>query len=127
MRRAGLLLFALPLVGCGSYRKDVETICFAPERVAREADADPSRRATLIAEYLSQNLQTSEGRKLMGAMAAVEPAMQPELLQHEARRAGLSSCPLAEEESAHATFQPTATPNANPGPGQLRILPTPQR
>ena len=94
----GALLLAL--AGCGSFKDDLRAICFAPEDPvlqAELAELAPDARQKRMGQYMEERVRTSEGRRLMEALAHASPSGRNELLAKEARKAGLDRCPIAEQ------------------------------
>jgi hypothetical protein len=98
---------ALGLAGCTSYAKDLKVICEAPDRV-QGADPDPAMRAVQLAEYISQNLGSKDGRATFSAIANMNPRDKATLLRDEARAQGLSRCAFADLMDSYAAGEPEA-------------------
>lgn len=89
-------LAALLLAGCGTYKKDVQTMCDAPDRASIPPGSDVFAKNIAMAEWVDTHLSTSEGKRTFTALAAVEPHKKAELLRAEATKNGIGSCALAD-------------------------------
>ncbi len=91
---ASLGLVASLLAGCHRYRGDVEAVCDAEQRTAKQGATKLEQldRAVLA---IGPTLRTPQGKKLAARLMAegVDPG---KLLQAEAGRAGVTSCALAD-------------------------------
>jgi hypothetical protein len=86
---------ARPFVTDG-YRKDIEALC----NVMHLSGADqqpPDARQVLIAMWLGPHITTDEGHAYLIAIQPLHGEAKAAELEGEARRVGLSSCPLAAE------------------------------
>ena len=91
-----LLLFALVLGGCGSLKKDLQTMCEAPTRASLPADTDPADRATLMAGWIDGHLSSDEGRAFFSSVAAIDPIDRAGIIRAEAAKQGITTCAWAE-------------------------------
>ena len=102
---ASLLLFSFGCdkgkEGSSEYHKGIEMICFAEQKAGVEGIADPSERAMKIANYLKANLKDEKAMKLMRSFATMAPESRGAHLREEAKKAGLESCPMADEAAGH--------------------------
>lgn len=91
---------ALPLVlllsGCGSYRKDLQTMCDAPEKSGARDAPEPAEKASKMAKYISDNLSTAEAKTLFRAVAVAAPQEKSKLLRAELDKVGIGQCGLLE-------------------------------
>jgi hypothetical protein len=83
--------------GKSEYHKGIEMICFAEQKAGAEGITDPSERAMKIANYLKANLKDEKAMKLMQSFATMAPDSRGTRLREEAKKAGLASCPMADE------------------------------
>jgi len=112
MRQLALLTVVVLLAGCGSYKKDLATICDAPNQAAITA-TDPSERVTLLAAWIDQRIKTDEARNLFSALANASPNDKSTMLREEAKKNGIASCPLADVfEPAPKPAEPVVLPKA---------------
>lgn len=91
-----LALVALGLVGCSSYKKDLQTMCDAPSKATIPPGADASQKAVAMAAYIDDNIKSSEGRATFSGLAAVSPSEKGRTLRAEATKNGITSCALAD-------------------------------
>jgi hypothetical protein len=76
--------------------RDVDRICNAVEQSG--VDKDPSaNRQVFVAQWLGANIESGDGRNFLVSLARVEGEAKATLLEEQARRVGLSGCPLAAE------------------------------
>ncbi len=102
-------MLALQLVACSSSKKkpvekdpyaaDIEQICDAEER-SGALDQDPSVRSVQVAAWLADHLVTDQSRQLLGRLATLSPADKATALAAEAKKLGISPCPMAQVWSA---------------------------
>ena len=86
---------SLLLCACGSYKKDLQTMCDAPTRVELR-DADPAMKATALAEYISKNISTKEAKELFASLANVAPDQKQQVVRAELDKVGIGKCTLLE-------------------------------
>lgn len=79
-----------------AYKADFEALCDVINR-SGTAELEPNERAMKIAAWLGSNLKTQDGRKFLSKMRPLQGTAKADLLDEEARRLGLSGCPLAAE------------------------------
>jgi hypothetical protein len=102
MRSLSLLALAWCLSGCGSYKKDLQTLCDAPKNAPGVQNANPADRATVMASWVDKNLGSTEGRNLFRGLASVDPAEKGKVLREAAQSEGLTSCAWADDFEAGA-------------------------
>lgn len=90
----GAALLASLLVGCGSAKSDFDTVCNSEARVGATGNtpADYTKAMTWAAE----NVKTDEVKKFMASLATIDPSSKAGALRHEAAKAGVSPCQLAD-------------------------------
>lgn len=79
-----------------AYKQDIATVC----EVVQRSGADklpPGDRAPSIAMWLGPNIQTNAGRDFLAAIQPLTGEAKAAALELEAKRVGLSGCPLAAE------------------------------
>lgn len=91
-----LLILGLVLTGCGSLKKDVQTMCDAPTRASLPADANPADKATLLAGWIDGHLSSDEGRAFFVSVAAIDPIDRADIIRAEAAKQGITTCAWAE-------------------------------
>jgi hypothetical protein len=92
------------------YRGEVADICFAEER-SGALEQPGEQRMIIVAQWLGTRIHTQQGRDLLAAVARASPAEKVTLLQAEAARLDLASCPLAQSWGGGAPGTPApATP-----------------
>lgn len=101
---------AAPVSAEARYQAEVADICFAEERSGALEQAEGERLMT-VAQWLGTRIQTQQGRDFLAAVARAGATEKATLLQAEATRVGLASCPLVQRWSgvtpAAATGAPT--------------------
>jgi len=107
-----------------SYRADINTLC----DVVRLSGADQKpkeERWPIVAMYLGPHLTTAEANEFLVAIQPLPADAKALALETEAKRVGLSGCPLANEwrEAARAAAEqtgsapePTGNAPAQPAP-----------
>jgi hypothetical protein len=90
------------------YQDEVADICFAEERSGALAE-DEGARIMVVAQWLGTRIHTQQGRDFLAAVARATPAEKAALLQAEATRLGLASCPLVQSWSGTAPAADPAT------------------
>lgn len=95
------LCFAFLCTGCMSGKRDLETICRAPEHVRAPAKEKVSATAVRYANYVTRHLDSASGQDLWNAVWQAKPGKKANVLRQEAKRAGLRSCPLADWYAAN--------------------------
>lgn len=78
------------------YAEDIKRVCNAKE-LSGAANANPSEAPMLMATYLKGALTTKKAMDLMASMASLTPSARSAKLREEAKKAGLATCPLADE------------------------------
>lgn len=76
------------------YQTEVADICFAEER-SGAVQHDEGERLMIVAQWLGTRIITQPGRDFLASIARASPDEKAPLLQAEARRVGLDSCPVA--------------------------------
>lgn len=104
--RVLVALAVVALTGCGSYKKDLQTMCDAPSKATIPPGVPPSEQAVAMATYIDDHLQTSEGRATFSGLAAVSPDDRAKLLRTEASKNGITSCALADFYEANTVQKP---------------------
>ena len=98
------LVFILALAACqkgrepasDAYAADIDAICHQEER-SGALDKPPDQRDPLTTAYwLERNLKTTDGRKFAASIFPLKPADKGARLAAEAKRVGLTKCPIAE-------------------------------
>ena len=77
------------------YQAEVADICFAEER-SGALQQDEGQRLMLVAQWLGTRIHTQQGRDFLAGVARAPAAEKGNLLQVEATRVGLASCPLVQ-------------------------------
>ena len=75
------------------YAKDIEALC---DVIARSGAPDDDSRTLLIANWLAANLRTPESRQFLIKIQPLVGDQKASALDSEAKRVGLTKCPLAE-------------------------------
>lgn len=112
------------LVGCQSFEKGMEELCEAPSRCSTCANPDPAMRQMSIAEHIGKSVSNGEVKELLKAVAMADPSTKAELLETEARRAGLASCALADDvRQSHAEEAAGGGPPDEGEPAEVAVVP----
>lgn len=77
------------------YPAEVADICFAEERSGALHQGE-GERMMIVAQWLGTRIRTQEGRDFLARVARASAAEKATLLQAEATRLGLASCPLVQ-------------------------------
>jgi hypothetical protein len=78
------------------YATDVEHLCNALKYSG--ADQQPAgAHQMMVAQWLGPNLKTQEIHTFLARFQSLDPAAKKQALLDEARKVGLSGCPLADE------------------------------
>jgi hypothetical protein len=85
----------LLLVGCGDFKKDVQSICDAANDGTVLAAAGPER-VKALGEAMGKNVDSSDGKKLVTTLNGAPNDVKSKILQAEASKAGLKRCATAD-------------------------------
>jgi hypothetical protein len=85
----------LVLSACGSYKKDLQMMCDAPNQ-AQFANAEAADKATVLAKHISDHLSTSQGKELFGALGPMSPENKVKAIRAELDKNGIGECTLLE-------------------------------
>jgi hypothetical protein len=91
-----LLLLAFVLAGCGSLKKDMQTMCDAPTRASVPADVNPADKGTLLAQWIDEHLSSDDGRAFFKSVAAIDPIDRVSIIRAEAAKQGITTCAWAD-------------------------------
>lgn len=91
-KRAAVLLFWVG--ACGSYKKDMATICALPG--APTPGVTAAEKLTLAVSQTSAQLSSREGRDFLNSLDKLPPSLRVAALRHEARAQGVGPCAFAE-------------------------------
>jgi hypothetical protein len=79
-----------------AYQRDIDRLCHAQEH-SGALQLEPGYRPVAIAQWLAENLETDEVRKVLGEFQRAEtPSAKQAILEREAAAVGLPHCPLAD-------------------------------
>ena len=105
MRRLTVAAICLALAGAAcsrgkesgptAYQRDIDRLCHAQTHSGAD-ELDPGQRPVAIAQWLSENLETSEVREVLVEFQAGTPEQKRAILEREAAEVGLPDCPLAD-------------------------------
>jgi hypothetical protein len=79
-----------PPAAAGSYREDVQRVCFAEKNSGVDATKDTHK----VEQYAKEHLDTPEGAKWFTELTAKGVADRASGLSDEAKRLGIADCPL---------------------------------
>ncbi|ACY17124.1 mucin-associated surface protein (MASP) [Haliangium ochraceum DSM 14365] len=83
------------------YAAEMADICHAEER-SGALELSEAERPFTVAQWLGGRVRSDEGRAFLGALAQVSAAAKPDVLDAEAAKLGLDTCPLADRWRAQA-------------------------
>jgi hypothetical protein len=86
---------AAPVDPQEQYKAELSDLCFGEER-SGAMDQPEAQRAMFMAQWLGTRIHTQQGRDFLAQVARAAPAEKAALLQAEATRLGLPSCPLVQ-------------------------------
>ncbi len=78
------------------YVGDIENLCNVVER-SGSTDLEPNDRIYKTATWLAGNLKTEDARKFLAKIQPLDREAKATALETEAKRVGLTGCPLAAE------------------------------
>src|SRR5688572_4295190 len=76
--------------------RDVHRICNSVELSGVDQQPDANRQLA-VAQWLGANIESVDGRNFLVALARVEGEAKVKVLEEQARRVGLATCPLSAE------------------------------
>jgi hypothetical protein len=79
-----------------AYRKDIDSLCNVVHLSGADEQPQEARQA-MIAMWLGPHITTEDGHKYLIAIQPLQGEAKANELEAEARRVGLSGCPLAAE------------------------------
>jgi hypothetical protein len=96
--RALLLVIPVVLAGCMSEaeKKDIANICFAADRSGANAEKSSSEKATKMAAFLKENLQTDTWKSFFKKAATMDEGKRTLTIRRAADEAGIKDCPILE-------------------------------
>lgn len=106
----------LLVVGCGGYKRDVETVCNVRARVKIPPGTDAAQIEERIKAYLFVEIHSPKAKKVFLSLATMTDEAKLALLRKEAAAEGLASCPLADEVEAALAAQKAKAAAAPPPP-----------
>ena len=97
MKRIVLVLaVVVAATGC-SAKGDFEKICNAEKLSGAAAETEPSQKAMKMAQWIGENVHSSDAKNAMSALASVSPDDKERLLKQAAHEAGYDGpCPIAD-------------------------------
>ncbi|MBP6633063.1 MAG: energy transducer TonB [Kofleriaceae bacterium] len=126
--RCSLALVAVVIgVGCDgeggqTFRQGVEAICTA-EQTSNATEVAPADRDRVISAWVAQHVRNQEALAVFGSLAGRPTTEHAAILAAAAKKAGLTTCPLAERRVDDPVVRqadptpPTTPPPAPPAPG----------
>ncbi len=79
-----------------AYKADIEALCDVVNR-SGTADVDPGDRTMKIATWLGTQLKTQDARRFLSKIRPIKGPAKGEAIEAEAKRLGITTCPLADE------------------------------
>lgn len=94
-------LAAVVVLGCASYKRDMENACHAVERSkVRELPIKEEDVLTVAASWAAERARTPEGQRIWNTVGNVTPLSKAEVFRDAAKEAGIVDCPFADEVHA---------------------------
>jgi hypothetical protein len=78
------------------YKTDIENLCDVEKRSGAD-QLEPAQRNPTIAMWLGPNIKTTAGHQFLVQIQPLQGADKAQALEVEAKRVGISDCPLATE------------------------------
>jgi hypothetical protein len=78
------------------YKADIENLCDVEKRSGAD-QLEPAQRNPTIAMWLGPNIKTTAGHQFLVQIQPLQGADKAQALDTEAKRVGISECPLATE------------------------------
>lgn len=78
-----------------SFQEGMQRLCDSIQQV--DSDLDPSSRQVAIAKWIDENVKNTQVRELFSIMGEVPPSKRAGMMQAAAAKAGLESCPIADQ------------------------------
>jgi hypothetical protein len=78
------------------YKTDIENLCDVEKRSGAD-QLEPAQRNPTIAMWLGPNIKTTAGHQFLVQIQPLQGAEKAQALEVEAKRVGISECPLATE------------------------------
>ena len=79
-----------------SFAEGIRAFCEAPARVKAELEAEPSRKATILALEVRRSVTNEEAKAAIAHLGALAPEAKDESLRDLLARAGVERCPIVE-------------------------------
>ena len=96
MRTIAAVAVVVTLAAC-SAKSDFEKICNAEQLSGAASEADPSMKATKMAQWIGDNIHSGDAKRAMGALASVSADNKGAILKQAAHEAGYDGpCPSAD-------------------------------
>jgi hypothetical protein len=105
--RVLVLLLAMSVCGCSSYKKDLQALCDVRSASGAAAEPDPDKQAEKMARWLEGNLRSADGIRLFRSLGPIAPKDKVRILRTEAAHNGVSPCAVADWMESQA---PRAAP-----------------
>jgi hypothetical protein len=79
-----------------SFAEGIAAFCSAPERVGPEMEADPRRRATILAREVQRSVTNPDARAAIARVGGMEPSKRNDYVKELVGRAHLDRCGILE-------------------------------
>jgi len=90
------VLGLLCITACGSYKKDLTTMCEAPKKAGIPPEMNPADTATIMAAWIQPKLGSSEGKALFKKLPTLPVAERGKVLHEESQHQGIATCAFAD-------------------------------
>ena len=98
MNRINLVvLAAVGLCGCTSFKDDVETICDAPDKIGDTSKMKPSEKNEKMGIYLNDNVKSVGGRDFLSVLASSGRSARNKLIRIQAAKYNINPCHMADQ------------------------------
>jgi len=87
------------------YKADIENLCDVEMRSGAD-QLEPAQRNPTIAMWLGPNIKTTAGHQFLVQIQPLQGADKANALEAEAKRVGISQCPLATEWRTPGAMNP---------------------
>ena len=77
------------------FGRDMDRICNALEQSGASKEPKGAHQL-MVAQWISANLESAEGRKFLGGVARLDGAAKGKALEEQAAKLGVAPCPIAD-------------------------------
>ena len=91
-----LLIAALGLAGCTSFKDDVETICDAPDKIGDTTNMKPNEKMQKMSVYIDEHVKSATGRDFLSVLASTGRGGRNKLIRVQAAKFNINPCHMAD-------------------------------